>query len=380
MLFDHHTPSDCQKVLPKLSEAIAKGFGAEQLRKDYPLFSKPDFDELYLIAKARLHADKLPQDLGFLLLYTEEQLRFATNWLVAEHRASRLKCNILIEVGCGIGVQTIAFARQCKQVIAIDIDPVKLKYAEVNAALAGCHNIQFMLGDAIHLISKLTGADILFCEPERAAAAEERKFSDLQPNISLLLKRAAPLTKDCCIELPPQLKSIPLIGEREYVSISGKLNRLQVYTGTLAQCAISVVALPTGARIAHDADDRKRLPKAVAPAKFLYQLDTALMKAELQHHLLGSGAVPVSAEFFTSVALISHPFFASTYRVLAKVPFDRARILAELQRLKAGTAVLRYSIAPERYWKERQGYERHLSGSRAIHVFAFGNAYLAEQV
>lgn len=380
MLFTHHSPAECQLLLPKLSKAIADGLALEKLKPDYPDFSSEDFAELFSIAKARHHADKLPAALRSKLLYTEEDLRFCTNWLVAEYRAKRLACDAIIEVGCGIGIQTIAFAKVCKQVYAIELDARKIRYAQENAKSAGCSNVEFLNGDALELLAKIPKADTLFCEPERDPQAAERRFGDLRPSITKLLKAVAHLTENCCIELPPQLKSVPLEGEQEYVSVDGKLNRQHLYTGKLAKCAVSAVALPSGARLTCDVGEKLRMPKSVPPTKFLYQLDATVIQAGLQALLIGRGLSPVSAEFLTAVTQQSSPFFAKSYSMLARVPFDQGRILAELQRLRAGKAIIRYPIPPDEYWHERKGYERHLRGTRILHIFQFGtNAYIGEE-
>jgi len=57
------------------------------------------------------------------ILYQEKliagkYLRFATPADVAKYRAERLYCNIIAEIGAGIGGQTIAFAEKCRKVIA----------------------------------------------------------------------------------------------------------------------------------------------------------------------------------------------------------------------------------------------------------------------
>ena len=57
----------------------------------------------------------------------KEFLKFATPKDVATYRAERLKCNVLVEIGAGIGGQTIAFSRKCKKVIAIELNKERAK-------------------------------------------------------------------------------------------------------------------------------------------------------------------------------------------------------------------------------------------------------------
>jgi tRNA G10 N-methylase Trm11 len=66
-------------------------------------------------------------------------------------------------VGCG--GNAIQFALTCHQVIAIDIDPVRLACARQNAELYGvASRIEFILGDATRLLPSLR-PDVIFLSP-----------------------------------------------------------------------------------------------------------------------------------------------------------------------------------------------------------------------
>src|SRR3989338_5246767 len=82
------------------------------------------------------------------LQFTPEDIRWATPEIVAQYRAQRLSCDTIVDLGCGIGFQTFAFATTCKHVYAIEIDKEKIKRAENNATFLGLKNITFIHGDA----------------------------------------------------------------------------------------------------------------------------------------------------------------------------------------------------------------------------------------
>ncbi|KAI8925527.1 RNA cap guanine-N2 methyltransferase-domain-containing protein [Entophlyctis helioformis] len=84
---------------------------------------------------------------------------------IAEHIAERVSCNIVIDAFCGVGGNSIQFAKTCSKVIAIDIDWVRLQCARHNAELYGvADKIEFIHGDFFKLAPGLK-ADVVFLSP-----------------------------------------------------------------------------------------------------------------------------------------------------------------------------------------------------------------------
>jgi methylase of polypeptide subunit release factors len=69
-----------------------------------------------------------------------------------------------LDIGTGNGVQAILLAQHCSRVVATDINPRALRFAAFNAALNGCDNIQFRLGN---LLEPVAGErfDVVVCNP-----------------------------------------------------------------------------------------------------------------------------------------------------------------------------------------------------------------------
>ena len=334
-----------------------------------------DFEELFSFAKARIRnirERKVPENYFF----TENDVRFATNQLVAEHRAERLKCGTIIDIGCGVGVQAIAFAKTCKRVIAIDIDERKVMYAKLNAGIAGVDNIIFMTGDALALADTLTEADIVFCDPERPASEEQRKISSMQPDPKALIKKISRLTDRFCFEFPPQMRGIPIEGEKEYCSVDHELNRLSVYCGSLKNADCSAVVLPEGALLTSSSSKQKLKRSAVQD--YIYEVDGAVLKAELAERIPIEG-IWLWNEMLTSRLPQDSPFFKACYRVMRLSSAENLR--QDLATVNAGSVVFHARIAPEKYWEERRALERGLSGRRQVHLFmADKAAVIAERI
>ncbi|XP_027189744.1 uncharacterized protein [Cicer arietinum] len=95
----------------------------------------------------------------------EEGWFSVTPEVIAQYQASRCASGTIIDCFTGVGGNAIHFAQQCRHVIAIDIDPLKIDYARHNAAIYGVDDkIDFIMGDFFHLAPKLK-ADTVFLSP-----------------------------------------------------------------------------------------------------------------------------------------------------------------------------------------------------------------------
>ncbi len=292
-------------------------------------------------------------------------LRFSTSDMVAEYRANRLKCNTIVDIGCGIGLQTIAFAKTCNKVYAIDIDERKVRFAKLNAKLLKLNNVKFFHGDALKLVSKFKDADMIFCETERAPSATERNLEQLKPNPYALLKTYKTVTENICIEVPAHIKTLRLNCEKEYLSINHQLNRLNLYFGNLKKCSVSVVALPSMKRL--ELSNKKALSSKKI-LKFLYEVDTAVTKAGLISELSNKNLY-VYRKFLTSNFKIKNDFFKNRFKVLYSGKYSFKKIMNVLKTNNFGKVVLRQKVNPKEYWQLRNKYENKLNGKKTAHLF-----------
>ncbi|KAI9921626.1 hypothetical protein PsorP6_000771 [Peronosclerospora sorghi] len=103
-----------------------------------------------------------------------------TPQVIAEHIASRLSCDVVVDPFAGCGGNVIQLARTCKQVIAIDIDPEKIRMAKHNAYLYGvAHQIEWIVGNAIDLLPRIK-ADVVFLSPPWGGIKYKRECFNLQ--------------------------------------------------------------------------------------------------------------------------------------------------------------------------------------------------------
>jgi hypothetical protein len=147
------------------------------------------------------------------LFSDKDGLRFATPWPVAAYRAKRLKCSSLADISCGIGGQTVYFARECDIVYAIEIEPAKIELARKNCSLFGLNNVQFICGDALskEVIEQIPQW-MLYSRPCKSCSRGERNIDNLTPHIPDVLAAYAGRAQNFAFEVPPQLplKEYPL--------------------------------------------------------------------------------------------------------------------------------------------------------------------------
>ncbi|KAL3514487.1 hypothetical protein ACH5RR_027204 [Cinchona calisaya] len=85
---------------------------------------------------------------------------------IAKHHAFRCGGGTTVDCFTGVGGNAIQFAQRSHHVIAIDIDPRKINYAQHNAAIYGVDDcIDFVVGDSILLAPKLKGDSVFLSPP-----------------------------------------------------------------------------------------------------------------------------------------------------------------------------------------------------------------------
>ncbi len=324
----------------------------------------------------------------------DDGVRFATPWPVAAYRAKRLKCSSLADISCGIGGQTVYFARECERVYAIEIDPVKLELTRKNCRLFGVNNVEFICGDALSedVIEQIPAVDVVFSDPARAAAEKERDIDNLTPHIPDVLEAYAGKTGNFAFEAPPQLPPdrIPFDCELEYLSLNGELNRLDLYFGGLKTCSRSALSLPGPIKMCGKTEhpEETEIINVSKPGNYLHEPDPAVIKAELLPELIKE--LKDKAEVFridnkrlmlTSNTAMDHPMIKNTYRITFNAEFIPETINRELKKRGYGIVLLRTEVDPAMYWDIRKKLERNLKGEKKVNLFARGRtAYICEKI
>src|SRR3989338_1057760 len=387
-IFDYYNDEHIERKLKLIAKLIKEGRHPKDIRK-LAVDLDAWFDEFYSIAKARIKGVEKNPESG-KLYFNLEDLRFATPKIVADYRAKRLKCEKIVDLCCGIGFQTFSFAKKSKKVLAIDIDERKITYAMKNAEILWLKNIRFVKGDALSVVEvvKKFMPDIIFCDPERLASEEKRALERIKPSINPLLSNYSEITCNISIEMPPQIKELNFeeVFEKEYISLQGELNRLNLYFGKLKKYDISVVALPEekvlGRKNKEKQKEKEEKENAAAksPCEYIYEASEAVTKSGLLQELIRETKTKLHysderISLATSDKPVASPFFKNKFRFIVKTyQKDVKELINALKKSDIGKIVLRKNIPPNEYWSEKKKIEEQISGSRTAHLFFIGDA------
>ena len=321
-------------------------------------------------------------------------LRFATPEVVAQYRAGRLKCSVLADISCGIGGQAVCFAKECGSVYGIDIDGEKLECARRNAGVYGVENITFIEGDALSpkVVEQVADADIVFSDPARPAEEDVRQTDSLRPGIPMVMEAYRDVTGSFAFEAPPQMppERIDFDCEREYLGVDGQLNRLTLYFGPVKRCERSAVVLKRDRhyRLESGVLAPVVIPEVDEPLAYAFEPDPAVVKAGLLGELAGglSGKVKLvridaRRSLLTSDVLLESLFFKHRYRMLDRMQLDCGKVNRSLMGYGMGKAVIRFRVAPGKYWDVRNRIENGLVGEGAAHLFEIADqVYVCEKI
>ncbi|TQD23874.1 methyltransferase domain-containing protein [Methanolobus vulcani] len=316
------------------------------------------------------------------MISDKDGIRFATPEPVAEYRAKRLQCKTIADISCGIGGQALFFAKYCDFVYAIEIDPKKIAFAKKNARIMGVDNIEFIVGDALspEVIGKLPHLDVVFSDPARPPTEKERSIDNLSPSIPEVMKAYAEISSNFTFEAPPQLspEKIPFDCEREYMSLEGKLNRLNLYFGDLKKADISAVALP-GSNIIRKTDTVEPAIKVTETSLYAYEPEECVTKAGLLEQLVAElkkesddiaiFEIDEKRTLLSSKNEIKNSLFKNRYKKLLVTGTDFSQINSYLKKNSFGKVIVRAAIEPEKYWDVRNELENGLDGERKAHLF-----------
>eukprot|EP01084_Bolivina_argentea_P173488 300507_1 len=102
---------------------------------------------------------------------------------IAINIAEKCKCNVIMDAMCGVGGNAIAFAQYCDFVIAIDIDPEKIRMAKHNAQIYGVQDkIQFIVADFFAIAKSFIAnslVDVVFLSPPWGGQFYQQKKFDI---------------------------------------------------------------------------------------------------------------------------------------------------------------------------------------------------------
>ena len=273
-------------------------------------------------------------DLAGSMFFTPDGLEQSTRLRVAEHRAARVAAaapTSVLDLGCGIGGDLVAFARAGLTAAGVDRDPLRVEVAAANLAALG-------LGGAVQLADAesldLTGFGVVFADPARRTARgrvfDVDAYAPPWSFVEQLLAGRASVVK-VAPGIPHDL--VPDGAEAEWVSDEGGLKEAALWSHQLATVRRrATVVRPAGLATLTDEDDPgERSVRAVG--RYLYEPDDAVIRAGLVTGVaagVSGGLLDEHIAYVTSDSGFTTPF-ARSYEVLEQLPYREKALKAALR-------------------------------------------------
>lgn len=335
-----------------------------------------------------LAAAKLGDDAAHLFL-THDALQQATRASVARLRAERLAATgatAVLDLGCGIGADLVAFARAGLAVRGVERDPVRAAMAQANLESLGLPGT-VLCADASDVEPRAD--EVVFLDPARRDG-RGRVFDPeaMSPPWSFVAEAllAGPTDGRTVVKTLPGLPHglVPEGVEAQWVSEDGDLVEACLW-GTGLDLAGRVprraTALVRGT--VHDLVG-DGTPGAVGTVgDWLHEPDDAVIRAGLVGDLavlLGGHLVDPQIAWVTSAGEAAHPL-ARSFRVVEELPFREKQLKAALVARDVGTLTVKkrgVDVVPEQLVRRLR-----LKGSQRATVVLtrvadVGAAYLVE--
>lgn len=291
-------------------------------------------------------------DAAHQMFFTPDALEQATRTRVADHRAARLAAAVpggsVVDLGCGIGGDLIAFARAGLVAAGVDLDPVRVAMARANLDALGLPGA-VQAGDVTTVDP--SGFDAAFADPARRGGRgrvfDVAGWTPPWPWVLDLLQRRA------LVKVAPGIGHdlVPPGAEAEWVSDGGEVKEAVIWSPALSTTDRRATVIgERGLATLTDEDDPGAGVREVGA--FLYEPDGAVVRAGLVTAVaagVDGGLVDEHIAYVTSDASFRTPF-ARGYRVLEQLPYREKQLRAALQERGIGRLTIKkrgVQVVPE---------------------------------
>jgi THUMP domain-like/Methyltransferase domain len=276
------------------------------------------------------------------MFFTRAGLEQATRPEVADYHANRFAdtgVRRIVDLGCGIGSDSMAFARAGLEVVAVEIDPLTAAVAQANlAAFPPLRRAEVICADVSEVSEQLITPGVgVFCDPARrndhGRLWRVEDFTPGWPMVMSLLDG----DRTAGVKLGPGLPHalIPEAAEAEWVTHSGETVEVGLWAGAGSIAGRHSALIMPDARLTLTG----AAPLPVRDlGRYLYEPAGAVIRAggiaELGNQL-SAGLLQSQVAYLTSDRLCDTPF-ATAFEVRERLPFHLKALRAFVREAEIG--------------------------------------------
>lgn len=206
-------------------------------------------------------------------------------------RRKPLSGGSVLDMTCGLGIDTMALAEHFERVVSIERDEVLAEVVRYNMSLLGIQNVEVVTASSEEYVASTTEHfDWVFVDPDRRSAEGKKMvcMEDCSPNVMELMPRLREISERVAIKLSPMFDCAEAFrlcspAEVEVVSIGGECKEVNIYTNA-ARDMLRIAVIGDG-EWSFDSEAMAAEPsaEAFAPEEYRYLLvpDVALQKARV---------------------------------------------------------------------------------------------------
>ena len=206
-------------------------------------------------------------------------------------RRKPLSGGSVLDMTCGLGIDTMALAEHFEHVVSIERDEVLAEVVRYNMSLLGIRNVEVVTASSEEYVASTTEHfDWVFVDPDRRSAEGKKMvcMEDCSPNVVELMPRLREISERVAIKLSPMFDCAEAFrlcspAEVEVVSIGGECKEVNIYTD--AERDMLRIAVIGDGEWSFDSEAMAAEPsaEAFAPEEYRYLLvpDVALQKARV---------------------------------------------------------------------------------------------------
>ena len=206
-------------------------------------------------------------------------------------RRKPLSGGAVLDMTCGLGIDTMALAEHFERVVSIERDEVLAEVVRYNMSLLGIRNVEVVTASSEEYVASTSEHfDWVFVDPDRRSAEGKKMvcMEDCSPNVVALMPRLREISERVAIKLSPMFDCAEAFrlcspAEVEVVSIGGECKEVNIYTD--AERDMLRIAVIGDGEWSFDSEAMAAEPsaEAFAPEEYRYLLvpDVALQKARV---------------------------------------------------------------------------------------------------